>query len=89
MEEEEEAEEELVPGAHDKQNRLQDTNTHSDSLTHNTQRVCARLCVSAPHLGGVVDPEDGVPREVDALMTGGACYCRAERRSSELLLIGL
>lgn len=49
MEEEEEAEEELVPGAHDKQNRL----------------------------GGVVDPEDGVPREVDALMTGGACYCRA------------
>lgn len=34
----------------------------------------------APHLGCVVDPEDGVPREVDGLVTARSFDSRAETK---------
>lgn len=64
----EQAEEELVPGTHHEQNRLQEERAQfvhmHKSNTH--QPRCSHI---SPDLGGVVDPQDRVPREVDSLVT--------------------
>lgn len=59
----EQAEEELVPGAHHEQNGLRETGALRPRRLNATAVLLWRS-----HLGGVVDPQDGVPRQVDALM---------------------
>lgn len=64
----EQAEEELVPGTHHEQNRLQGEQAQFVHM-HKSKHTSAQMFALYPDLGGVVDPQDRVPREVDSLVT--------------------